>query len=217
MRIFTRFLFLGALAYLGVLLLLEGRKFYLDDALVQADPMKPFVYFGGVLIVGLIMATVISLSLVPAIGDAIGNIFEAPNQPLERDPRSIAQAKVAQGDYQGAMEIYVDIYEQNPRDSHAVCEIAHLYCDRLGQPENAISVLEQSLDCEHGQEEIATITTRLSEIHWKHFHDAERARNLLIHIAETMPETKYAANAMHRLHEIDRELAKEDTGFSRPG
>jgi len=59
------------------------------------------------------------------------------------------------------------------------------------------------------------------DVCWLHQHDAIRARAILIKIAEDMPETREAANALHRLQEIDRALneseflAKDDS--STPG
>jgi hypothetical protein len=51
------------------------------------------------------------------------------------------------------------------------------------------------------------------DVYWNQKRDASRARHMLMQIAETMPNTRHAANAMHRLHEIDRALADEASGI----
>jgi len=206
MPLLTRILVVAALVYFGYILFQEGHVEFLKE---EGDKTAIFMYFFGVLAVALVTGVVIAISVVPAIGEWIGGFFYNPGEKMERDPHTVAQAKVAQGDYEGAIESYLAIYEENPHDTLAVSEMAHIYCDRLASPESAASVLEQALDTDLPPEEAASLSSRLVDVYWKYQHDAENAKALLMQIAETLPDTKHAANAIHRIHEIDRAVMGE--------
>lgn len=215
MRILTRLLIVAALAYFGWVLFQDGHREFSkknEDGESIADASKVVAYFGGVILVGIGVGCVIALSLVPAVGEAVGHFFYNPNEIAERDPHELARSKMAQGDYEGAIAEYASLFEKDPHDTLSVSEMAHIYCEKLGDPISAEDVLEKALAADLPVEEAAFISSRLVDVYWKYQHDADRARKLLINIAETLPNTKHAANAVHRLHEIDRVLMGEDPG-----
>ena len=126
-------------------------------------------------------------------------------------------AKIAQGDYEGAIEEYKKAsLRRPPDDTHALSEIIgpSLYCDKLHDHDAAELFMEDALQKEWPPEQGVFLASRLVDIYWTHKHDAARARHVLTQIAETMPDTKYAANAVHRMHEIDRTLADEAAGIA---
>jgi len=88
----------------------------------------------------------------------------------------------------------------------ALSEAVHLYCDRLHDYTAAASALETALQEELPVDESAFICNRLVDVYWIYQHDARSARRLLIQIAESMPNTKHSANALHRLQQIDHML-----------
>jgi hypothetical protein len=183
MRIFTRLVIVAALCWLGYVLFVDCRHYQAQE---DADQTKIAVYFIGIVTIGIVVGCVVALSLIPAIGDHVGDAFFNPNQEIERDPHSGALAKIAQGDFEGA--------------------IAHFYCDKLRNFPAAGETLEKALEREWPAEESAFLCNRLVDVYWTYQHNAERARSILIQVAETLPDTRYAANALHRMRDIERAL-----------
>ncbi len=179
----------------------------------EVDGTKIMVMFLAITFVAIIIGTIFAVTVIPAIGEAVGGFFFSPNVEVEKGPHADAIAKVAQGDFEGAIEEYHRVFESNPADTHCVSEIVHIYCDKLNSPEIAEEYLNNTLQQEWPQEQAAFFANRLADIYWNHKHDAASARHILSQIAETMPETRYAANALHRMHELDRAVANEEAGI----
>lgn len=209
-RYLTRILFLSGLLLLGYVLIKQVVIIRDSD---NPDDSKLFLLFGGLLLVAVVIGIMAALSIIPSIGETIGNFFFNPNQKIEKNPHSDALAKIAQGDYEGAIEAYKKNLANNPDDMHALSEVIHLYCDKLHDHDAAEHFLEEALKSEWPPEQGAFIASRLVDVYWNHRHDAARARHVLMQIAETMPDTRHAANAIHRLHEIERVLADQAAGI----
>jgi tetratricopeptide (TPR) repeat protein len=194
---------MAALVWLAVVLFNDARG---QAGAEQPDGIKVFMYFGAVVMIAIVIGTILAMSVVPAIGDAIGSCFFNPNQEIEKDPHSGAVARIAQGDYEGAIAEYQHAFEKNPGDTMSLSEIVHLYCDKLHDYPSAEQTLAAVLEREWPPEQWAFFASRLADVYWNYQRDAARARPLLLHIAETMPDTKFAANAVHRIREIDHAL-----------
>jgi tetratricopeptide (TPR) repeat protein len=147
--------------------------------------------------------------IMPRLGDAVGNFFFQPNQEVEKDPHSSAAAAVARGDYEAAVEEYRQILEKDPTDTLSYSEIAKISCEHLDDSLGASALLEQALQREWSPEDAAFLSTRLIDVYWKYQHDACSARALLVQIIENMPGTRHAANAEHRLREIEQQITLE--------
>jgi lipopolysaccharide biosynthesis regulator YciM len=145
----------------------------------------------------------------PSIGDWIGNFFFQPNEQAVRDPHSDAQAALARGDHAGAVEEYRRVLGDDPDDLLSYSEIAKISCEHLADPAAAAQMLEQALEREWPPDDAAFLTSRLVDVYWQHQHDGPGSRALLLQIIEAMPGTRHAANAQHRLHEIDKQIALE--------
>jgi tetratricopeptide (TPR) repeat protein len=141
--------------------------------------------------------------------NSIGNFFFQPNEQVARDPHADAQAAAARGEYAEAVEEYRKLLESDPNDLLAYSEIAKLCCDHLEDPAAAAQTLEQALEREWPPDDAAFLTTRLVDVYWQHQRDARSARALLMQIVEAMPGTRHAANAEHRLKEIEQQLSLE--------
>ena len=205
---FLRPLIALALAYLTFILFSEARA---ESAKKEnADNGKIVMYFGGVVLIGGAAGILVVTVLMPAVGDALGNLFFSPNQRAEKDPHADAVAALARGEHEAAVQAYLKAFEADPHDTMALSEMAKIECEHLANPAAAADVLEQALAREWTPEDAAFLTSRLAEIYWKYQHNARDARGLLMQIIETMPGTKNAANAQHKLQEIERALALED-------
>jgi uncharacterized protein HemY len=199
-----------------VLLWLEFILFREANALRSAeivDGTKVVMVFLSIIGITIVIGIIVAVMIVPAIGESIGSFFFNPNEEIEKDPHADAMAKIAQGDYEGAVEEYRIAIDKNQEDTHAISEVVHIYCDKMGDIDAAGKFLEQILEKEWPAEQGAFLASRLVDVYWNYKHDAEAARHSLQQIAETMPDTKYAANAIHRLHEIERALANEESGM----
>jgi len=204
MRLIPRTLILAALVFFGVVLFREAR---LNQAAQDPDQSKIVLLFVGVTFIGCIAAVFLASAIIPVLGEMIGHLFYTPDQQSDKAQHAAALGRIAQGDYEGAVREYLACYEKDPADTLAVSEAAQIYCDKLGQPEEAASILESAVEGDHPVEEGAFLATRLADIYWTRLNDASRARHVLIQLAEGLPDTKHAANAHHRLAEIDRALA----------
>jgi tetratricopeptide (TPR) repeat protein len=207
MRVLVRVVILLALGWLAYVLLLEAKA---QANLEGADQTTTFLFFGAIVLLAVVIGAITALSLLPAIGESFGNMFYGSNEQIEKNPHSAALSKSAQGDFEGAIDEYLDVFKSNPSDIMALSEVVHIYCDRLHDYGSAAETLEEALEKELPIEESAFLCNRLVDVYWLYQHDAASARRLLIQIAETMPDTKHAANAQHRLTQIDhmRELGQ---------
>ncbi len=203
MRIFLRLVIVAALSYLGLVLFWDARAYQANE---DADQTKLVLYFVGVVFTGVAVGGIVALSLIPLVGEQIGSFFFNPGQQIEKDPHAPAVSKIAAGDYEGAIEEYRNVLEDNPSDTMAISEIARFYCDKLENSAAAAEVLEEALQREWGADDSAFLCNRLVDVYWTYMHDGVRAHALLVQIAENLPDTKYAANALHRMREIDRAI-----------
>ena len=118
MRIFTRIVIVAALSWLVWVLFQEVgalKTFDPDTGTAIADNQtKVMLYFGGIVLLVVVIGVIIALSLIPAIGDRIGAFFYSPNEEIEKDPHADAMACMAQGDYGGAIKEYFKACDNNP-------------------------------------------------------------------------------------------------------
>ena len=198
-------LFLG-LAWLTFVLFQEARTVYQQP---EVDHGKVVILFGSVVLVGILAGGLFVLMILPALGDAVGNFFFQPGEQISRDPHADAQAALLRGDHAGAIEEYRRIIKGDPSDTLSYSEIVKIYCDHLADPRSAASTLEEALQREWPADDLAFLTARLVDVYWQHLHDANAARGLLEQIVSAMPGTRHAANAQHRLLEIERQSALE--------
>jgi len=206
MRALPRLLIFLGLAYLCFVLFHEAR---IASKNPDIDPSKVVMLFAGTVLIGGTAAILVVVMIMPRIGDAVGNFFFQPNQEVEKDPHSSAAAALARGDYAAAVEAYREVIEKDPADTMAYSEIAKISCEHLDDALGASSILEQALQREWAPEDVAFLSARLVDIYWKYQHDARSARALLMQIIESMPGTRHASNAEHRLRDLEQQIALE--------
>lgn len=206
MRNITRLFVVLALLWLAYTLFGKARAAYSQE---EVDATRVVTLFASMLLVALVAGGFFVVSFLPEIGEGIGNLFFNPNEPLPANPHGKALAAVARGDYLGAIHEYEEVFEKDPTDTLALSEITHLYCDKLHDPAPAAALLEKALGREWLAEDAAFLTSRLVDVYWHHQGDLSRARELLLEVMDLLPGTKHAANAQHRLHEIERQVAMQ--------
>ena len=206
MSLVPRILIIAICAILSFFLFREARAAYGQENL---DPGKIVLLFGGVIVLGGAIAVLFVTLVMPSIGDAIGNLFFSPSEAAEKDPHADARTALAKGDFEEAIEQFKKAFENDETDTFALSEVAKIQCDHLQDPPSAAEFLEGMLQREWPPEAAVFLSSRLVDVYWKYQHDAESARALLLQIIEMMPGTKFAANAQHRLREIEQQLAAE--------
>ena len=204
MRNITRLFVVLALLWLAYTLFGKAQAAYSQE---EVDSTRVVMLFGSMLLVGLAAGGFFVVSFLPDIGEGIGNFFFNPNEPVQVNPHGKALAAVARGDYRGAIHEYEEVFDKDPTDTLALSEITHLYCDKLHEPALAAELLEKALGREWPAEDAAFLSSRLVDVYWHHQGNLSRARELLLEVIELLPGTKHAANAQHRLHEIERQAA----------
>jgi tetratricopeptide (TPR) repeat protein len=176
------------------------------------DGSRVVLLFAGVVFSGLVGAALVATTVIPQLGESVGNFLFNPNEKAEEHPHGKAVAAVGSGDYQRAVNEYRKIYEKNPDDTLALSEAARVLCEKMHQCEPAVALLEEALERDLPAEDAAFLSLRLVDVYWHHQHDIPRARELLLHIMELLPDSKHAATASHKLHEIDRAMMMQGLG-----
>ena len=143
--------------------------------------------------------------LIPWLGDIAGEAVFSSGEKVEQDHMTKAAARIAQGDYQGAIEHYEKMLEDKPDDPFPVAEIAKVYAERLRDPQAALNALEEHLQSKDWPvDDAAFIMFRIADVHLTHRYDFETARDMLEQIIGNFPNTRHSANAHHRMTEIEQ-------------
>ncbi len=173
---------------------------------------KSLGYFLGIFVLVVVGAGVAAASLLPAVGEWAGSLFN-PSTPPEKTPYSEAMAKYVQGDYEGAIAKYHALLEDDPLDSRALTEIARIYADKLENPAAAAEFLESALESERPLEQTGTLVMKLADLYVT-LGDTERASFILNQLIQSAPESPQATAASHKLREV--ELSKYQLPVQHP-
>ncbi|WP_395743297.1 tol-pal system YbgF family protein [Prosthecobacter sp.] len=143
--------------------------------------------------------------LIPWLGDVMGEAVFSSGEKVEQDHMTKAAARIAQGDYQGAIEHYEKMLEDKPDDPFPVAEIAKVYAERMHDPQAALKALEDHLQSKDWPvDDAAFIMFRIADVHLTQRHDFETARDMLEQIIGNFPNTRHSANAHHRMSELEQ-------------
>ncbi len=173
----------------------------------EADDGIKFIFFICVGVGGGLWAVKF---FIPWVGEAMGTFFYSSGEEIQMDDAMRAAAKLAQGDYEGAIEEYEKIARAKPDDPHPVAEIAKIHSDRFHDHPTAIAVLSRHLQSRDWPvDEAAFLMFRIAELHSEKLHDYDTAREILEQVIANFPNTRHSANAHHRLNEVDQAKFKQ--------
>jgi len=206
MRSIPRLLLFLGLAWLTYYLFSQARAANTEE---NVDATRVVLLFGGVVLLGGVTGVLFVVMVMPMLGDIMGNLFFQPNEQIERTAHDEAAGACARGDYGAAVEAYQKALAENPEDTLAYSEIVKIQCEQFRDPAAGAATLEEALQQEWPVEDAAFLSSRLVDVYWKYQRDAHMARALLMQIVETMPGTRHASNAEHRLQEIERQISLE--------
>ena len=147
---------------------------------------------------------------IPWLGDVIGTFVYSSAEEIVVDDSMKAAAKIAQGDFEGAIEEYEKLAKDNPMDPHPVAEIAKIHSDRFHDHATALDVLQRHLQSrEWPVDDAAFLMFRIAEVYSDRLHDYETAHDILEEVIANFPNTRHSANAHHRINEVDQAKFKE--------
>jgi tetratricopeptide (TPR) repeat protein len=147
--------------------------------------------------------------ILPKMGDAVGTMMYSSGEEVTADERMKAAAKMAQGDYEGAIVEYKKMAQEKPDDPFPISEIAKIHADKLEDPGAALTFLQGHLEArEWTEEHAAFLMFRISEIHIQQ-RDYDAAKDILEQVVGNFPGTRHSANAKHKINELEQAQFKE--------
>ena len=154
---------------------------------------------------GCVVAIVIAKIVVPRLGDAVGTFFYSSSAVATPEQGTQASARLAQGDYEGAILEYESILRGQPDDTLAINEIASIRAHKLGDVRGALDFLQQQLEARDWPEDSAAfLMFRIVDLQLEMLHDYAGAQSVLEQVVTTFPNTRHSANAHHKIHEIQQ-------------
>jgi outer membrane protein assembly factor BamD (BamD/ComL family) len=170
--------------------------------LIGDDPAILFIYIICLAVVG---GVCVVKWVLPWIGDAASTAMLSSGEEVRPDETMKAAAKVAQGDYEGAISEYEKSLKENPKQSFAVGEIAKICSDKLGDPQRALNVLQEHLAAtQWSRDDAAFLRFRVVDLYAEALKDYDTARNQLQQVIADFPNTRHSANAHHKLNEVEQ-------------
>ncbi|HYF34927.1 MAG TPA: tetratricopeptide repeat protein [Prosthecobacter sp.] len=166
------------------------------------DPAMLFIY---VIVLAVVAGVAMVKWVLPWIGDAASTAMLSSGEEVRPDESMKAAAKVAQGDYEGAIAEYEKSLRENPKQAFAVGEMAKICNEKLGDAQRALSVLNQHLAAtQWSEDDAAFLRFRIVDIHVDTLKDFEKARELLQQVIAEFPNTRHSANAHHKMNEVEQ-------------
>jgi hypothetical protein len=164
------------------------------------NSLQVFIY---ILIVSVTGGVVVLKWVVPAIGDRIGETFYSAPEKAEQTATQKAMSLVAQGEYHKALAAFGRILEETPNDRFAVMEMSKIYHDKLGDTDSSVAVLEKAVAGEWPEDDKGFFLIKLADMHASYRGDFVRAKEVLEQLMRDLPESHHAANAHHKMREIE--------------
>jgi len=171
----------------------------------ELESLKSSKSLSGILMAFLtagLVGVVFVIDVLPAIAHRFTHAVYDSAEMVEEDVMHDARAKLAQGDYEGAVGAFRDAAAQDPLNRLPYVEIAKIQREQLHDSQGAIATLRGAIE---GQEwevsDAAFLMFRLAEVYDEDLSDRMSAASLLQQVIDQFPETRHSANARHKLHE----------------
>lgn len=166
------------------------------DSMVKVGvPMFITMIYGGVLVV---------IYVLPMFVDRMSEELMGSSEEVGDDPLVQAKAAVADEDYQEAIRLYREIWKEDPSDRFPMLEIAKIQREKLDSGVVAVMTLNEALEGYDWEvDDAAFLLFRMIDIYEEDLDDKEAVVRLLKKAVKDFPETRHAANAMHKLRELE--------------
>jgi hypothetical protein len=161
--------------------------------------------FSGILLAFLtagLVGIVFVIHVLPAIAHRFTHAVYDSAEMVEKDPMHDARAKVAQGDWEGAIDAFRAAAAGDPLNRLPYVEIAKIQLDQLEDAPAAVETLRRAIEGQEWQEnDAAYLMFRLAEIYAANLEDRGSAAAILQQVVDQFPESRHSANARHKLRE----------------
>lgn len=135
---------------------------------------------------------------------------------IEEDVMHDGRAKLAQGDYEGAIEAFREAAAADPLNRLPWVEIVKVQKNNLNDPAAAIDTIRYALESQEWEvNDAAYFLFRLAELYDQVGDNRASAMVIMQQVIDQFPGTRHSANAVHRLHEWEveaTEAAAKDAG-----
>jgi tetratricopeptide (TPR) repeat protein len=161
--------------------------------------------FTGILLAFLtagLVGIIFVIHVLPAIAHRFTHAVYDSAERVEKDPMHDARAKVAQGDWEGAIEAFRAAAAADPLNRLPYVEISKIQLDQLEDAPAAVNTLRHAIEDQEWQEnDAAYLMFRLAEIYETNLGDHNSAATIMQQVIDQFPETRHSANARHKLRE----------------
>ena len=149
-----------------------------------------------------LVGVVFVIDVLPVLAHKFTHAVYDSGEQVEEDVMHDARAKLAQGDYEGAIESFRDAAAQDSMNRLPWVEIAKIQRDTLHDPNGAIETLRQAIEGQAWEtNDAAFLMFRLAEIYDEDLQDRMSAATIMQQVMEQFPETRHSANARTKLHD----------------
>jgi tetratricopeptide (TPR) repeat protein len=185
-----------------VLVLLVGKVIY--DKNRPEEDANAMLAILELIVIAAIAGVLFVTWLLPSLGDKVTEAMIGSGARVKETETSQATARIAQGDYPGAIREFEKMAVANPADRYPVVEISRVYRDKLGDVDAAIQTIETALVSRPWSPEDETfLLLRLAEFYSKDKTDFAKAREAIDRVMQKFAGTAHAANATHKLRQIE--------------
>ncbi len=137
--------------------------------------------------------------LATAVGGATGGLWLPSDDNFEVRPQySIAEARLREGQYEEAIEVYRKYMELYPNEVTPHLRIADLQLVPFNNPDAAMEELKQAIHKSQTVETFSQIHFRLAELYVTHGNRVSDALHSMREIQRCYPKTKQASVALER-------------------
>lgn len=161
--------------------------------------------FNGILLAFLsagLVGIIFVIHVLPAIAHRFTHAVYDSAEMVEKDPMHDARAKVAQGDWDGAIEAFRAAAAADPLNRLPYVEISKIQLEQLEDAPAAVDTLRHAIQDQEWQEnDAAYLMFRLAEIYDTNMEDRMSAGTIMQQVIEQFPESRHSANARHKLRE----------------
>lgn len=171
----------------------------------KVDSMQGQKQFTGILLAFLtagLVGVIFVIDVLPAIAHKFTHAVYDSAEMVEEDVMHDARAKLAQGDYDGAIAAFRDAAAAEPLNRLPIVEIAKIQREQLHDGAGAVQTLRQAIE---GQEweaaDAAFLMFRLAEVYDEDLSDRMSAVSIMQQVADQFENTRHSANARHKLQE----------------
>lgn len=142
------------------------------------------------------------VDVLPIIAHKFTHAVYDSGEEVEEDAMHDAHAKLAQGDFEGAIAAFRDAAAGDPLNRLPYVEIAKIQREHLDDSQAAAHTLREAIEGQEWQQnDAAFLMFRLAEIYHEDLSDDASAVAIMQQVMEQFPETRHSANARHKLQD----------------